>query len=343
MNKRFTVISFSVAVIAVIVATVIFLRHPSDAEHQSTDDAYIHADLIPLSPQVSGIVKHVFVKDFQKIKAGDAIAELDSRDFDIAVKQSEAEVQKALAEVNRLSSLIEQNQTNIFKAKAKLNVDQANLELAEKDRIRFNRLAEDGSGSEQDKQTYEANWKIQQATKDEDTANLDSIRKNTKVLEAQLADAKAQLQLSQVNLNKSKLQLSYTHILAPVDGVVAHRTIRKGAYVHQGNTMLVIVPDQDIYVDANFRETQLTNIRIGQSVSLKVDALPDHEFSGKVASVAPASNVSFSPIAPHNATGNFTKIVQRIPIRIEFSPDQPLLERLRVGMSVIPTINTSSN
>ncbi len=220
-------------------------------------------------------------------------------------------------------------------------MDAANLELAQKDQVRFIRLAKDGSGSEQDKQTYDANWKIQQATKAADSAILASIRKNTQVLQAQLADAKAQLQLAEVNLDNSHLQLSYTHIVAPVDGVIAHRTIRKGAYVHQGNTLLVIVPDQNIYVDANFRETQVANIHIGQPVTLKVDALPSHEFTGKIVSIAPASNVSFSPVAPHNATGNFTKIVQRIPIRIEFTPDQPLLERLRVGMSVIPTINTS--
>lgn len=340
MNKRFTIISVSIAVIALAIAVYSLSRHPSSS--QSTDDAYIHADLTPIASQVSGVIQTIFVDDFQQVKAGELLAQLDSRDFDILVAQSEAKVEKAQAEVKRLQSLLEKNQANIDQAKAKLKIDDANIELAEKNRIRFNRLAEDGSGSEQDKQTHNANWKIQQATKVADIALLDSTIKNTKVLEAQLADAKAQLKLSKVNLINSKLQRSYTRVIAPVDGVVAHRIIRKGSYIHQGETLLIIVPTEHIYVDANFRETQIADIHVGQSVAMQVDAFPNHSFTGKVVSVAPASNVSFSPIAPHNATGNFTKIVQRMPIRIEFTPNQQQLGSLKVGMSVIPTIDTAT-
>lgn len=185
--------------------------------------------------------------------------------------------------------------------------------------------------------------RVEQSNLEESQARLKSVQRQTGVLRAELERAKANLAHAEAARAAAELNLSYTHINAPIDGTVAQKGARVGAYVTIGKPLLTIVPLDAVYIDANYRETQLARVRVGQTVEIQVDALPDVLLRGHVESLGPASGVSFSPVPPHNATGNFTKIVQRLPVRIRIDPDQDAAQLLRVGMSVRPEIDVRSN
>ena len=325
--------------LAVIVVGAFYLNRPaSSASTQSTDDAYVQADFTTVAPQVSGNVDKVLVEDNQRVKAGDLLATIDDRDFVVAVSAARAQVDSARANIVGLQARLVLQETAIRQAQSAVQADEASLALARTNQLRYRNLAADGSGTVQALQQADAQLSIQQAARDKDIAGLQAARQQVDILKSDIEKAKAALSQAQAGQTAVELKLSYTRIAAPIDGVVGQKAVRIGAFVNAGKPLLAIVPLDAVYIAANFRETQLARVQAGHRVDIVVDALPGERLEGTVESLGPASGVSYSAVAPHNATGNFTKIVQRLPVRIRIEPGQASAARLRVGMSVTPTI-----
>ena len=329
----------SAVLLAVASAGVLYLNRPeSSASTQSTDDAYVHADFTTVAPQVSGTVETVLIEDNQRVEKGDLLATLDDRDFVAAVNAAKAQVASARAGIASLQAHLSRQQTAIRQAQAAVAADDAALKLASANQARYRNLANDGSGTLQARQQAEAQLSIQLARQDRSESGLQAARQQVDVLKADLEKAGATLAHAQATQAIAELKLSHTRITAPIAGTIGQKSVRIGAFVSTGKPLLAIVPLDAVYITANFRETQLAHVATGQAVDIKVDALPGESLAGTVQSLGPASGVSYSAIAPHNATGNFTKIVQRLPVRIRIDPDQPAAAKLRVGMSVTPQI-----
>ncbi|MGB6008970.1 HlyD family secretion protein [Castellaniella sp.] len=338
MLKRAKIIGATLLCAAVAGAVVYLNRPESDASTQSTDDAYLQADFTVVAPQVPGVIDKVSVKENQPVRAGDVLAVIDDRDFAASAAFAKAKVAAAEASVAGLAARLAQQKAVIRQAQATVAADDAGLKLAQANRQRYRNLAADGSGSVQARQQAEAQLATQIAGREKNRAGLQAAQQQTGILAADLKKAEAVLAQARAALASAELKLSYTRITAPVDGVIGQKSVRLGAFVSAGKPLLAIIPLDSIYVTANFRETQLARIQTGQRVDIEVDALPGAVLKGTVDSLGPASGVSYSAVAPHNATGNFTKIVQRLPVRIRIDPDQPEAAKLRVGMSVTPTI-----
>jgi membrane fusion protein, multidrug efflux system len=332
-------ITVAALLLAVAVGGVILLnRHESGASTQSTDDAYVQADFTTVAPQVSGTVDAVLIKDNQVVKAGDLLATTEDSDFIVAVNAARAQVLGAKATITGLEARLVQQETAIRQAQAALDADNASLKLARTNRARYSNLAADGSGTVQALQQAEAQLGIQLAAEEKNRAGLQSAREQVGILKADLEKARAAYSQALSGQASAELKLSYTRIRAPVGGTIGQKSVRVGAFVNAGKPLLAIVPLDAVYVAANFRETQLARVRPGHRVDIEVDALPDQILKGRVESLGPASGASYSAVAPHNATGNFTKIVQRLPVRISIDRGQPAAAMLRVGMSVTPMI-----
>jgi membrane fusion protein (multidrug efflux system) len=329
----------SAMLLAIAVSGAVVLNRPeSAAAVQSTDDAYVHADFTTVAPQVSGTVHSVLIEDNQPVNKGDLLATIDDRDFVAAVNAAKAQVASARAGIASLQAHLARQATAIRQAQAALAADEAALKLAAVNQTRYRNLADDGSGTVQARQQAEAQLSIQRARRDKSEAGLQAARQQVDVLKADLEKARATLAHAEATQAIAELKLSYTRITAPISGTIGQKSVRVGAFVNAGKPLLTIVPLDAVYITANFRETQLDRVEAGQTVEIEVDALPGKVLRGTVQSLGPASGVSYSAVAPHNATGNFTKIVQRLPVRIHIDPDQPDATRLRVGMSVTPRI-----
>jgi membrane fusion protein (multidrug efflux system) len=306
----------------------------------STDDAYVQADNTTVAPKVSGYLDAVNVEDNQQVKAGQVLAHIDDRDFKAALDQARANVAASEANIDRQKAALETQQSIIEAARAAVEVDIANQTFAHQDDKRYAILAADGFGSAQNSQQASSRVAALKASIARDNASLTTSVKQVDQIRADLAQAEAALAHDQANLRQAELNLSYTTITAAVDGVVGNRTLRVGQYVQGGTQLMSIVPLQSAYLVANFKETQLTHVRAGQPVEIEVDMFPGVKAHGHVDSLAPASGQEFALLPPDNATGNFTKIVQRIPVKIVLDAGSPLAGELRPGMSVNPTIMT---
>ncbi|MDQ0393987.1 HlyD family secretion protein [Labrys monachus] len=308
----------------------------------STDDAYIQADNTTIAPKVSGYIAAVLVGDNQPVKAGQVLARIDDRDFRVALDQAKADVAAARAAIASKQASLDAQQSLIEAAKATVTVDQANLTFAQQDDRRYSALASNGFGSVQNAQQASARIAAGRAAVERDTASLVNATKQVDLLKAQLAQAQATLAHDEAVQDQAELNLSYTNVVAPVDGVVGNRTLRVGQYVQAGTQLMAVVPLAAAYVVANYKETQLTGVRPGQAADIDVDMFPGVTFHGHVDSIAPASGQEFALLPPDNATGNFTKVVQRIPVKIVLDAGNPLAGGLRPGMSVYPTIETGA-
>jgi len=308
-----------------------------------TDDAYVAADSVLVSPKISGYLAQVLVQDNQPVHAGDVLARIDDRDDRTALDQARAEVAAAQADIVNLQQEIEQQTLTIAQARTLVAADQAAATFADQQLRRYAELARTGAGTVQQSQQYQADTQERQATLAHDQAGIGVALKQSDVLRAQLAKAQATLAQRQAAAHQAELNLSYTTITAPIDGTVGVRTLRVGQYVQAGTQLMALVPLQAVYVTANYKETQLTGVRPGQPVAIGVDMFPGTVVQGHVDSIAPAAGQEFSLLPPDNATGNFTKIVQRIPVRIVIDAHDQLAGMLRPGMSVEPTIDTATH
>jgi len=272
----------------------------SAASVQKTDDAYVKADATAVSPRVSGTIVDVAVAENQAVHAGDLLFTLDDRDYRVALDNAKAQVANAEANVAILKAQITRQESLLKQAHAGVDADQANLALAEANQKRYANLAQDGSASVQAKQQADAQLQVQQANRERSQANLKSVQQQTDVLSAELERAKANLAQANATQVAAELNLSYTRVLAPIDGVIAQSQLRKGTYTVPGKPLLNVVPMAAIYVEASYRETQLARIEAGNPVTIRVDALPGVVLHGHVDSVGPASGASFSPLPAHN-------------------------------------------
>jgi membrane fusion protein (multidrug efflux system) len=308
----------------------------------STDDAYVKADNTTIAPKVSGYLDEVLVGDNERVKAGQILARIDQRDFKVALDQAKADVAAAGAAIASKQAQLGVQQAVIDAAKATIDVDKATVTFAVQENKRYTDLAATGYGSVQNAQQAQSRNAGAQAAIARDTANLASALKQVDLLKAEIVQANATLARAEALQSQAELNLGYTSIVAPIDGVVGNRTLRVGQFVQAGTQLMSLVPVTGAYVVANFKETQLTDVREGQAVDIAVDMFPGQRVHGHVDSIAPASGQEFALLPPDNATGNFTKVVQRIPVKIVLNRDNSAAVELRPGMSVIPTIETKS-
>jgi membrane fusion protein, multidrug efflux system len=306
----------------------------------ATDDAYVDAHSVLISPKVSGYISAVPVDDNQVVAAGQVLARIDPQDYRTALDQAHANVAAARANIDTLNQQITQQKLVIEQDRQLVASDLAALVYSRQDFQRYTELAKDGWGTVQRSQQAQADIGEKDATVRHDAAVIAAAERQVGVFEAQLTQADAMLAQQQASAHQAELNLGYTAITAPVDGTVGARTLRVGEYVQAGTQLMAVVPLQAVYITANFKETQLTDVRPGQPVTIDIDTFPGTTVHGHVDSLAPASGQEFALLPPDNATGNFTKIVQRIPVKIVINADDPLANLLRPGMSVEPTIDT---
>jgi membrane fusion protein (multidrug efflux system) len=306
----------------------------------STDDAYVGVHTATLAAKVPGYVAAVKADDNTKVHAGDVVATIDDGDYRIAVDAARANIATQAASIERIGKQVTAQQAAVAQAKAQVASAQANATRADLELRRQQQLAQ---------QQYSSQQKLEQAQSDRDQARaavlgaeaaVEAADTNVAVLKAQQQEAARTLDQLKTTLAKVERDLSFTTIRAPFEGIIGNRAMQSGDYVQQGQRLASLVPLDDIYIDANFKETQLADLHPGQPVSIAVDALDGHAIAGTVESVAPASGSVFSLLPPDNATGNFTKVVQRIPVRIRVPANVGAEEVLRPGMSVVVSVDT---
>ncbi len=308
---------------------------------ETTDDAYVKADSTIISPKVSGYISQVLVGDNQPVKAGQLLARIDDRDFRTALEQAQADVAASEAAVRNFDAQLALQQPIIEQGTADVAAAEANLKFAQEERARYDDLMKSGSGTIQRAQQTDAALREKTAQVQHSQSGLLAAQRKVDVLTTDRAKAVAQLDHARAVAQQAALNLSYTEITAPVDGTVGARSLRVGQYVQAGTQLMAVVPLDAVYVVANFKETQLTHVRDGQPVELRVDGFHATTLKGHVDSLSPASGLEFALLPPDNATGNFTKIVQRVPVKIVLD-DHSLNGLLRPGMSAEPTVNTKA-
>lgn len=309
---------------------------------QSTDDAYIQADAVIVSPKVAGYVERVFVADNQQVRAGQPLLQIDPGDYRARAQQFQAQIDVAEANAEGVRAQIREQDAAIERAQAEVAAARARAGFANAEVARYRPLAASGAESRErlaqlENEARQANAQLASAE-----AALSSARRRVGTLNAQVAQALSQGNAARAQLESAQGDVGSTLIRASIDGRIGDKTVRVGQYLQPATRTMSIVPTTQLYVEANFKETQLGLMRVGQPVKLEVDALPGVEIHGRVESVSPGTGAQFSVLPPQNATGNFTKIVQRVPIRIAIDAGPETLKLLVPGMSVSPTVDTRS-
>jgi membrane fusion protein (multidrug efflux system) len=308
---------------------------------QTTDDAYLQADITPLSAKSPGYVRSVPIRDFQKVRAGDLLVEIVDDDYRAQLDQAQSNIETGEAAIENIEQQKVVQQALVQQAEATIEATKADLTRYHLETVRQQRLLVTNAGTEQLVEQAVDNEKHTEATLALNQAQLAQQRQQLNVLDSQEKQANAALKSQQAARDLAKIALGYTRITAPVDGMVSERQVRPGQYVSIGTQVISLVPLPNVWVVANYKETQMTRIRLGQPARVTVDTFPGVVLRGHVDSWSPASGAQFSLLPPDNATGNFTKVVQRIPVKIVLDRDPSLGDLLRPGMSVIATIDTS--
>ncbi len=312
------------------------------AVRQVTDDAYVRGDITPLSAHVEGYVRRVPVDDFQRVKTGEVLVEIEDDDYRARVAQAEADLLGAQAAIENLKARKAAQHAQIAEADDAIKATQADVERTRLEAARQRTLLATTFGTPQRVEQADAEAQRFAATLSRNQADLEAQRSQMAVLDTQEAQLRADGKAKKVLLDLAKINLGYTRIAAPVAGMVSERGVRDGEYVHAGSQVITVVPLDNVWILANYKETQLTHVAIGQRAEIRVDTFPGVVINATVDSIAPASGAQFSLLPPDNATGNFTKVVQRIPVKLRIASDNPLAGKLRPGMSVIATILTDT-
>ena len=329
------------ALFVIIAAGIWYYRHESFGKYQqSTDNAYIAADSVVVSSKVAGYVDHVFVTENQSVKEGDALAQLDVRDYRAQSNQVAAQIAATLAGADTFRAQQREQDAAIAQARAQLEAATVQAALAREQVSRYSPLAASGAEPREKLEQLQTQAREAQAQVASARAGLLAAQRRQGTLGKQIQQADSQANAARAQLEAARLNLSATTLRASITGRVGDLTVRPGQYVQPGQRLMSVVPTDRIYVTANFKETQLGLIRQGQPVTLEVDALPDLELEGRVESIAPGTGAEFSVLPPQNATGNFTKIVQRIPVRIAITATPEIRRLLVPGMSVEATVDT---
>ena len=308
---------------------------------ESTDDAYAGGNVTAVAPHVAGFVAEILVTDNQHVQAGQLLIRLDGRDFQAALDHAQAVAAKQQAALAGLEAKYVLQQAMINQAEADLSAKAARATFAGADAVRYRDLALTTFGTRQNaERASSVDEEAKSATKSAQAA-LAAAQQQLTVLDAEIAEARANVAQAKADLETAQLNLSYTEIRSPIDGFVGNRAAQVGAYVANGAYLLSVIPAQGLWIDANFKEDQLAHMRPGQPAAVVADVLPGKIFRGRVQSLAPGTGAIFSVIPPENATGNFTKIVQRIPVRIALDDGDARLGELRPGLSTTVSVDTA--
>jgi membrane fusion protein (multidrug efflux system) len=301
---------------------------------ESTDDAYVGGDITVIAPKVSGIIATIAVADNQPVHAGDLLLSLDDRDQRAALAKAEAAVDAQQASLANLDAHRQLQEAVVAQAQAAIVAASAAETRDRADQERFRILSASSIASVQSFQHADAAFKASQAATQQARAAFDAAERQLDVIASEKRQVEAALAGAVADRDAAKLNLSYTELRAPIDGTIGNRSARIGSYATVGAQLLSIIPARGLWVDANFKESQLAAMHAGQPATITADAAPGLEFHGRITSLAPATGAEFSILPPENATGNFTKIVQRVPVRIALDSDAAELNPLRPGLSV---------
>ena len=324
----------------IVLATLRWDQWIGSAAIQTTNDAYVKADMTRLSSRVAGEVQKVAVNDFQRVKAGDLLVQIDPADYQAQVAQAEAAVAAAQAAYDNLANQVELQYATIAQGEAQQVSAQAQEVEARQEQERQQSLTQTEAGTRQKLEQATAGYARAQADVRASRALIAAEHHQLEVLSGTKKQRAADIEAAKAALDAARLKLGYTRIVAPFAGVVGERQVQPNDYVNIGSNLINVVPLPNVHVIANYKETQLTRVRPGQPVDVTVDSFPNETLHGRVERIAPASGSQVALLPPDNATGNFTKVVQRIPVRIGLDEGQPLLERLLPGMSVETRIHT---
>jgi membrane fusion protein (multidrug efflux system) len=322
-----------IGAIGVLVAGILWWLHAR--QYESTDDAFIDARTVSVSSQVSGAIRDLQVTDNQFVKAGTVMVQLDDSIYRAQLGQAKAQVEQAQANIANLDAQLDSQRSRIDQANKQVTEAEAALAFSQQENTRYQDLVRTGSGTEQRAQQASSDFTQKQAAFAGAQLNAVTAQKQLPVLETQRSAADAQLKAAEAGQRLAETNLQYTTIRAPVDGRVTKLSGNKGTYLQPGQSIMMFVPDE-LWITANFKETQLDLMRPGQGVDIRIDAFPDRDFSGHIDSLQSGSGTAFSLLPVENATGNYIKVVQRVPVKIVFDqkPDVPL----GPGMSVVPTV-----
>lgn len=331
----------AVAAIALAAAGIGGWRWATEWRHwQTTDDAYVEGDITNMAPKVSAHVVQVAVADNQTVRAGEVLVRLDDRDFKARVAEARALVAARRAALAQLDDKVAVQQATLAQAGASIASAQADLARSRADLERTQRLVREDYVSRQRFDTQAAEAAKAEAGVKGSSAQALGAKRQMAVLEAERDITQAQLEQAQAQLAVAEADLDATVIRAPVDGVIGNRVVREGMYARTGQHLLSVVPLATVWIDANYKETQIGQMHPGARAEIEVDAFPGVSVTGTVTGFSPASGAKFSLLPPENATGNFTKVVQRLPVRIVLAADNPLAGRLRPGLSVVARVDT---
>jgi len=330
------------AIGAAVVAGVVYGGHWWSVGRfiEDTDDAYVGGDVTVIGPKVPGYITQVAVTDNQVVHAGDLLVKIDDRDYRAALAKADGAVAAQQALLANLDATEKLQEAVIRQAQASVVAADAETQRSRDDETRYRDLSSRSAVSIESAQRADATYKTARAGSDKAQAALIAAQRQIDVIESQKQQARAALQQAKAEQDIARLNEGYTELRAPVDGVVGNRRARTGAYAAAGTQLLSVVPSHGLWVDANFKEDQLARMSAGQAVEIRADVMPGRVFHGHLASLAPATGAQFSVLPPENATGNFTKVVQRVPVRVVLDSKDDALGVLRPGLSVVAEVDT---
>jgi membrane fusion protein, multidrug efflux system len=330
---------FVVAIAIIVIVSTNWTRWEGGEGWQRTNDAYLHSDLTPISAKVTGYIRELPFRDYERVRKGQVLARLVDDDYRAAVAQAEANIAGATAQHRALQAQQKLQLANVEAARAVVASAVASVEQSRRDLARQQRLLQTGSSSTEARERLETTHAQLEAQLAQNRAQAAAAQRELAVLEAQIAQSEAAIDVARAALVVARLNLEYTTISAPEDGVLGQRQVKPGQLVGVGTQITSVTPLPNVWVIANYKETQLTHMAIGQAARITVDTFPGHTLRGHVESFAPASGAEFSLLPPDNATGNFTKVVQRIAVKILIDDADGLPDRLVPGMSVEASVN----
>jgi len=340
MKRLFTLLIISVLVVGS--AFFVFRWMMARQNFESTDNAYLKANQVLITPQVNGTITQLLIEDNQAVKQGDLLAVIDDRDYQAKLMVAEAQVAEALAHVQRLHANKNTQHANIASADAAVSAVEAKRQQINQDLKRFNALIERGSAPRQSLDKIESESKQAAAELRGSQAAVTAQQKQLSGFDSEIAEAEARVKQAEAQVALAKLDVEHTQIRAPFTGVIGHKGVQIGSHVQTGMALAYLMETGKIWTEANFKETQLQDMKIGQSVDIHVDAYPELTFTGKVASFSPASGSEFSILPAENATGNFTKIVRRVPVKIVFDVNNDTA-LLKSGLSVTVKVRVKNS
>ena len=312
-------------------------RYQFSKAHEETDDAQVEGDVYPILPRVTGLVQEVKVEDNQQVKKGDVMVIVDPADYQQRVNAAEAALASAKAQVAAARAGVGTAQASVGAARSAIGVSDANRARLQKDLKRSDFLRQEDIIPQSEYDAVQANLKSTSAQRATAEQQVSVARQQVAAAQQQIAVAEAVVKQRQADLDNARLQLSYTTITAPTNGIVSRKNVQPGQNISPNQQLMGLVASGDTWVIANFKETQLENMRVGQPVSIEVDAYPNEEFSGQIQSLSAATGARFALLPPDNASGNFVKVVQRVPVKITLTKTDPQ-HPLRAGMSVKATV-----